>query len=145
MRLSEIRKGFKPGVSFAMNGLYSKVIRVEPGDPVPEGKEGEGEPTVRIIQVHDTDKERDHRRAVQNWRNHITKRWLVSLEDEVEGEDPKKPQPQGAALFYLSFGDTVEELPSQYSHIGTVGDIEFFSVPGGLEGGFLGGLFGGLF
>jgi len=65
--------------------------------------------------------------------------------EETMAEDPKKPLAQGPGLFYLEINDTVEDLPSQYTHIGTVGGMEFFSVPGGLEGGLLGNIFGGLF
>ena len=133
VRMSEIKSIAKPGQIFSMTGLYSKVVRVEPSTAG----------VVRIIQIEDSDKEEEHRQQLQNWRDDVTRRWLSSLEKGKKVVDLlQEPKPQGAAMFYLSFGDTVEELPSQYTHIGTVGDTEFFTVPAGLGGG---GLFRGLF
>ena len=107
VKLSDITSKFAPGDLWAITGLFSKVIRVD-------ARDDDDDPGIRILVVHDTGKESDHRQHLRHWRDEVTRRWMRSLDgEELKGVDPAKPKPMSPNMFYLLVGEPVEALPDE--------------------------------
>jgi len=119
------------GNTFNITGLIRKFVGVEKVDV-------DGEAYVNFRFVHDTSMEGKIRNSLRVWYRDQTRAWAAGDEFTTP-----KPIPRSPGVFGIKTGSPVMFFPSDATHIGRVGDYDFFEVkPDSILGGMFGGVLG---